>query len=107
MSQNGLPNGFFDSLSPKKEALLQVLLEAEGEWVHGDNLRQQMRDEYGLSVPNHSGAISSHQGHFTRRYSKQFSRDVIDVQWIDDTKTHAEYCVGPKYENELRDHFNK
>lgn len=107
MSQGGLPDGFFDALSPKKEALLQVLLEAEGTWVHGDDLRQQMRDEHGLSVPDHSGAVSSHQGHLTRRYSKQFSRNVIDVQWIDDTRTHAEYRVGEKYENELREHFDR
>lgn len=98
---------FFDRLSPKKEALLQVLLEAEGEWIPSHEVRRKMREDYGLSVPDKPGAISSHQGHLTRRYSKRFSRNVIDVQWADEARSYVECRVGEKYEDELREYFNK
>jgi len=107
MAQNTLPGDFFDWLSPKKEALIQVLLEAESEWVLGDNLRERMRERYGLSVPDKSGAIASHQGHLTKRYGKEFSRDIIEVRWADESRGLAEYRIGDKYETELRDHFDK
>lgn len=42
MTHNMLLADFFERLSPKKEALLQVLLDAEGEWVRGVDLREQM-----------------------------------------------------------------
>lgn len=107
MSRQTLPNDFFDWLSPKKEALIQVLLEAEKEWVMGDDLRQGMRDRYGLSVPDESGAIASHQGHLTKRYSKEFSRNIIDVRWADESRGLAEYQVGNKYRDELAEYFDK
>jgi hypothetical protein len=106
MPPSSLPHDFSDRLSDKKEALIQVLLDAEEQWIHGDELRQRMRDEYGLSVPNKSGAISSHQGHFTRWYSKDFSRKIIDVRWAGKARHHAEYRVG-EYEEELREYFKK
>lgn len=106
MTRDSLPADFFDRLTPKKEALLQVLLAADGEWVEGSRVRQRMRDEHGLSVPEKSGAIASHQGHFTKRYSKRFSRDVIDVQWVDESRGIAEYRLGAKYEDEIREYFD-
>ena len=107
MSRESLPSDFFDRLSPKKEGLLQVLLDADGEWIEGPRVRQQMRDQYGLSVPDKSGAIASHQGHFTQRYSKQFSRDVINVRWANKSKGIAEYRIGDTYRDELGDYFGK
>ena len=105
MPRSNLPNDFYERLSPKKEALLQILLDIEGEWIRGVELRQRMRDEYGLSVPEKSGAISAHQGHYTKWYSGEFSRDLINARWIDESKQHAEYRIGEKYEAELREYF--
>jgi hypothetical protein len=64
-----------------------------------------MRDSHGLDIPDKSGAIASHQGHLTKRYSKEFSRDVIDVRWADKSRGLAKYRIGDKYIDELRDYF--
>ena len=107
MSRNSLPADFFDRLSPKKEALLQVLLDADGDWIRGIEIRQRMRDEYDLSVPHEPGALAVHLGHYTQWYSKEFRRDLIPGRWVDDNRNHAEFRIGKKYEEELRDWFGK
>jgi len=107
MTDNTLPDDFFDWISPKKEALIEVLVEADGEWVMGDDVRQRMRDSHGLDVPDESGAIASHQGHLTKRYSKEFSRNIIDVRWADESRGLAKYRIGDKYINELKNNFSK
>ena len=107
MTRETLPDNFFERLSPKKEALLQVLLDVDGEWVRGVDIRQQMRDGYGLSVPEHPGAVAIHLSHYTQWYSEEFRRDVIPGRWEDDTRIHAEFRIGEKYEDELRDWFGK
>ncbi len=107
MSRDTLPEDFFDRLSPKKEALLQVLLDAGGEWIRGVDIRQQMRDDYGLSVPHKPGAVAIHLSHYTQWYSEDFRRDLIPGRWAEDSHNHAEFRIGEKYEEELRDWFNK
>jgi hypothetical protein len=107
MSRNSLPEDFFDRLSPKKEALLQVLLDAEGEWVRGVDIRQQMRDEYGLDVPDEPGAISIHLSHYVQWYSQEFRSDLIQGRWAEESHTHGEFRLGEKYETELRDWFDE
>jgi len=102
-----LPSDFFERVSPKKEALLKILLDADGEWIRGVDIRQQMRDEYGLSVPFHPGAIAIHLSHYTQWYSEEFRRNVIPGRWEDDSRTHAEFRIGEKYEEELHDWFDK
>ena len=66
-----------------------------------------MRDQYDLSIPDKSGAIASHQGHFTQRYSKQFSRDVINVKWANKSRGIAKYRIGDTYRDELDNYFNR
>lgn len=107
MTRDTLPNDFFERLTPKKEALLQVLLDAEGEWVRGVDIRQQMREEYGLSVPHKPGAVAIHLSHYTQWYSEEFRRDVIPGRWVDDDRNHAEFRIGEKYEDKLREWFGK
>lgn len=107
MTRDTLPSDLFERLTPKKEALLQVLLDAEGEWVRGVDIRQQMRDDYGLSVPHKPGAIAIHLSHYTQWYSEGLRRDLIPGRWVDDTPNHAEFRIGQKYEDELRDWFDK
>lgn len=106
MSQSTLPSDFYERLSPKKEALLQVLLDADGDWVRGVDIRQQMRDEYDLSVPHHPGAIAIHLSHYTQWYSEAFRRDLIPGRWVEDAHNHAEFRIGEQYEAALRDWFD-
>jgi len=107
MTRETLPNDFFERLSEKKAALLQILLDAEGEWLRGVDIRQQMRDDYDLSVPYHPGAIAIHLSHYTQWYSEEFRRDLIPGRWEDNTRTHAEFRIGEEYEDELREWFGK
>jgi hypothetical protein len=107
MTKRKLPNDFFERLSLKKDALLRVLLDADEEWVRGVDIRQQMREDYGLSVPEHPGALAIHLGHYTQRYSEGFRRDLIPGRWEDSSRTHAEFRIGEKYEDELREWFNR
>ena len=105
MTRNSLPADFFERLSPKKEALLQVLLDADGDWVRGVEIRQRMRDEHGLSVPYKPGAVAIHLSHYTLWYSEEFRRNLIPGRWVDDARNHAEFRIGETYEDELREWF--
>lgn len=103
--KESLPTDFFERLSPKKKALLQILLDADGEWVRGVDIRQQMRDDYDLTVPNKPGALAIHLSHYTQWYSKDFRRNLIPGRWVEDSHNHGEFRIGEKYEDELRDWF--
>jgi len=106
-NKDTLPDDFFQRLSPKKRALLQVLLDADGEWVRGVDIRQQMREDYDLDVPDKSGAIAIHLSHYTQWYSEEFRRNLIPGRWVDGSHNHAEFRIGDKYEDELREWFDK
>lgn len=107
MTQDTLPADFYKRLSPKKNALFKELLDAEGEWMRGVDIRQRMRDNHGLSVPDHPGAIAIHLSHYTQWYSEEFRRDLIPGRWEDNSRVHAEFRLGEKFEDELRDWFDK
>jgi hypothetical protein len=94
-------------MTPKKEALFQVLLDAEGGWVRGVDIRQQMREDYGLTVPHHPGALAIHLSHYTQWYTKEFRRDLIRGRRVDDDRAHVEFRIGEKYEDDLRKWFDK
>lgn len=102
-----LPDDFFQRVSPKKRALLQVLLDADGEWVRGVDIRQQMREAYDLDVPNKPGAIAIHLSHYTQWYSEEFRRNLIPGRWVDESHNHAEFRIGEKYKDQLREWFDK
>lgn len=103
--KESLPTDFFERLSPKKKALLQILLDADGEWARGVDIRQQMRDDYDLTVPNKPGALAIHLSHYTQWYSEDFRRNLIPGRWVEDSHNHGEFRIGEKYEDELRDWF--
>lgn len=107
MTKDTLPANFYERLSPKKNALFEVLLDAEGEWMRGVDIRQRMRDDHGLSVPNHPGAIAIHLSHYTQWYSEGFRRDLIPGRWEDNSRVHAEFRLGETYKDELSDWFDK
>lgn len=106
MTGDTLPPDFFERLTPKKEALLRVLLDADGEWVRGVDIRQRMREEHGLSVPHEPGAVAIHLSHYTQWYSEGFRRDLIPGRWVEDAHNHAEFRIGETYEDELREWFD-
>lgn len=107
MTRETLPPDFFETLSPKKKALFQILLDAEGDWIRGVEIRQRMREEYGLSVPHKPGATAIHLSHYTQWYSEEFRRDLIRGRRVEDSENHVELRIGEKYEDELRDWFNR
>jgi hypothetical protein len=107
MTRDTLPADFFERLSPKKEALFHVLLDAEETWVRGVDIRQRMRDEHGLTVPHEPGAVAIHLSHYTQWYSEEFRRDLIVGRWDEDDSNHVEFRIGDTYEEQLRDWFDE
>lgn len=103
-AKESLPDDFFQRLSPKKKALLRVLLDADG-WVRGVDIRQQMRSDYNLDVPDKPGAVAIHLSHYTQWYSEEFRRNLIPGRWVDES--HVELRIGEKYKAELREWFDK
>jgi hypothetical protein len=106
-SEEGLPEDFFDRLSTKQRIMLEILLEADGEWMRGTDIRQKMRDEYGLEVGEGGRATAGVIAGLTRKYDEDFRREVIPGQWADETQQHAEFRIGDKYKEEIRVRFEE
>lgn len=104
-SSDRLPDGFFDNLTTKQRTLLEVLIDADGEYVRGVEIRRRMRDDYNLTVPDKPGALNGLLSGFTRRYSRSFRRNLIPGRWVDDGRSHAEFKFGKTYEEEIRSHL--
>jgi len=97
----GLPDNFFDRLSTKQRIMLEILLEADGEWIRGTDIRQKMREEYGMDVGEGGRATAGVIAGLTRKYNEEFRRDVIPGRWADETQQHAEFRIGEKYKKEI------
>lgn len=98
---DGLPADFFDRLSEKQRVMLEILLENDGEWMRGKEVRQVMRDEYGMDVPDGGRATAGVIAGLTRKYDEEFRRDVIAGRWADETQRNAEFRIGDKYREEI------
>lgn len=98
-----LPDDFFDRLSEKQRVMLGILLEADGEWMRGKEIRQKMREEYDMDVPDGGRATAGIIAGLTRKYDEEFRRDVIDGRWADETQQNAEHRIGDKYKEEIRE----
>jgi hypothetical protein len=96
-----LPDGFFENLTDRQRAMLEILVDADGEYVEAYNIRQQMRDNYNMTVPHKPGATNALLGGFTRRYSRSFRDDLIPGKWTDDSERFAAFRAGSKYFDEL------
>jgi hypothetical protein len=103
----GFPDDFFDRLSKKQRIMLEILLEADGEWLRGIDIRRQMREEYGLDVGEGGRATAGVIAGLTRKYDEEFRRDVIPGRWADETQQHAEFKIGDKYKDEIREEFEE
>lgn len=93
----GLPDDFFDRLSTKQRVMLEILLEADGEWMRGTDIRQKMREEYDMDVGEGGRATAGVIAGLTRKYDEEFRRDIIPGRWADETQQHAEFRIGDKY----------
>lgn len=101
--EEGLPKDFFSRLSKKQRIMLEILLEADGEWMRGTDIRQKMREEYGMDVGEGGRATAGVIAGLTRKYDEEFRRDIIPGQWADETQQHAEFKIGEKYKDDIRE----
>jgi len=99
----GLPENFFDRLSTKQRVMLEILLEADGEWMRGTDIRQKMREEYDMDVGEGGRATAGVIAGLTRKYDEEFRREVIPGRWADETQQHAEFRIGDKYKEEIQE----
>jgi len=99
---DSLPEDFFNRLSEKQRVMLEILLEADGEWMRGVDIRQKMRDEYRIDIGDVGQPTVGIIGGFTRKCDRSFRDDLIAGRWRDESKQHSEHKVGEKYRDELR-----
>lgn len=101
MSRETLPDDFFKRLSKKQKVLLEILLDADGEYMRGVDIRQKMRDEYSIDIGERgtAGVI----GGFTRKYGRGFRDDLVEGDWVSEKRQYSKHRLGEKYKNELRD----
>lgn len=102
-----LPVDFFDRLSSKQRIMLEILLEADGEWMRGVDIRKKMREEYDLDVGEGGRATAGVIAGLTRKYNEEFRREVIPGRWADETQQHAEFTIGDKYKGEIEEWFEE
>jgi hypothetical protein len=98
---NGLPADFFDRLSNRQRIMIEILLEADDTWMRRKDIRQAMREKYDMEVPEGGRATAGVIASLTRKYNKEFRRDVIPGRWADETQRHAEFKIGEKYHDEI------
>lgn len=101
--ENGLPEDFFDRLSERQRVMIDILLRNDGEWMRGKEIRQAMRDDYGMDVPDSGRATAGVIAGLTRKYDEDFRRDVINGRWADETQQNAEFRIGDKYREEIEE----
>jgi hypothetical protein len=95
---DGLPDDFFSRLTGSQEAMIKVLLENEG-WILNGELRQQMDEQYGKTIETGS-ALSGVLAGLSRKYSKEFRKDLIEGSWTGD---EVKFRLNRDYEEELRE----
>ena len=79
-----------------------MLANADEEYVRGVDVRQRMREHYGVSVADHPGGTAGVLAGFTNRYTESFRRELIPGRWVEGNEAHAEFKLGEKYEAEIR-----
>ena len=102
-SNEGLPDDFFNRLSKKQRVMLEILLEADGEYVRGVDIRQKMREKYDMDVGEGGRATAGVIAGLTRKYGEDVRREIIPGQWADGTQQHAEFRIGDKYKQEIKE----
>lgn len=101
-----LPDDFFDRLSQKQRIMMEILLDADGGWMRGVDIRQKMREEYDLDVGEGGRATAGVIAGVTRKYGEDLRREVLPGRWADETQQHAEFSIGDKYRDEIEEWFD-
>lgn len=100
--ETALPGDFFNRLSPRQKAMIQVLLEADGQ-LSSTELRRRMEEDYGESVGGGRGLAGILAG-FTRKYGEDFN--VVKMTGLGDGEGLYELNPDrPDYVEELREYF--
>lgn len=99
-SGSSLPSDFFERLTEKQEGMIRVLLDADGDWVRGSEIRERMRNHYGTDLGEAGNPTAGVMAGLTRKYGEGFRRDVIKGRW-GDGRRYTEHRVGDKYREEL------
>jgi len=102
-SRDHLPEDFFDRLTEKQRIMIEILLENDGQWMRGKEVRQAMRDDYGMDIPEGGRATAGVIAGLTRKYDEELRRNVIAGQWADETQQNAEFRIGERYREELEE----
>lgn len=98
---HGLPGDFFERLTEKQEGMIRVLLDADGEWIRGSEIRQRMREDYGIDIAKTGRSTAGVMAGLTRKYGEGFRRDIIEGRWGDDARQYTEHRVGDEYKKKL------
>ncbi|QLG62030.1 hypothetical protein [Halorarum salinum] len=98
-----LPSNFFRRLSTKQEAMIKVLLDADGQLTSSE-LRQQMEEDHGVETGG-GRALAGIIAGLTRKYGNDF--ELIDVQWGDDQGLYQLNPDYPQYIEEIEDYFGE
>jgi hypothetical protein len=101
--ENSLPEDFFDRLSERQRVMIEILLKSDADWMLGKEVRQAMRDDYGMDVPDSGRATAGVIAGLTRKYDEELRRNVIDGQWADETQQNAKFRIGEKYREEIEE----
>lgn len=96
-----LPSDFFERLTEKQEGMIRVLIDADGDWVRGSEIRRRMRDDYGIDIAKNGRSTAGVMAGLTRKYGEGFRRDVIEGRWGDDGRQYTEHRIGDTYRNEI------
>lgn len=99
----GLPSDFFERLTEKQEGMIRVLLDADGEWLRGSEIRKRMRADYGIDIAETGRSTAGVMAGLTRKYGEGFRRAVIEGRWGDDARQYTEHRVGDTYRKQLED----
>jgi hypothetical protein len=104
---SGLPDNFFNKLSQKQEVMLEILVQADGDWMRGVDIREKMREEYDMDVGQGGRATAGVIAGLTRKYSEEMRREIIPGRWSDETQQHAEFRIGDKYKQEIKEELEE
>lgn len=98
---SSLPGDFFERLTEKQRGMIRVLLDTDGEWVRGSEIRERMRNDYGIDIGEAGNPTAGVMAGLTRKYSEELRRNVIEGRWGDEARQYTEHRVGDKYREEL------
>lgn len=87
-------------LTTNQKAVLKVLADADGEALRGVEVRQRLREDYGIELSkNGMNSVTSR--------NSRYPRHMVDIGWVDSSKVegntrHAYHRLKPEYIEKVR-----